>query len=103
MAVASASFGLTFHATDEGFIGLDDLALAAHGIVASRRALPRGCDGRGTKRFSRCSQEYGAVGWLLMPFLLDDIRKIACSQWRMGMWLASKMVPIFTVKGLRHA
>jgi hypothetical protein len=21
---------------------------------------------------------------LLMPFLLEDIRKIACSQWRMG-------------------
>jgi hypothetical protein len=29
-----------------------------------------------------------------MPFLPEAISKIACSQCRMGKWLASKMVPI---------
>ena len=40
---------------------------------------------------------------MLMPFLLAHSSAIACSHSRMGMWLSSKMVPTFTVKGLRQS
>ena len=39
----------------------------------------------------------------LMPFLLEQIRCIAVNQSRIAMWLSSKIVPIFTVNGLRQA
>jgi hypothetical protein len=35
-----------------------------------------------------------------MPFLLAQIRRMACSHLCRGMWLASKMVPTLTVEGL---
>ena len=38
-----------------------------------------------------------------MPFLEEQISWIAASQSRIGIWLASKMVPTLTVKGLRQA
>ena len=38
-----------------------------------------------------------------MPFLDEQIRWIAVSQSRIAIWLASKMVPTLTVKGLRQA
>ena len=37
-----------------------------------------------------------------MPFFEAQSSAMACSQMRSGMWLLSKMVPTFTVKGLRQ-
>jgi len=42
--------------------------------------------------------------WLLeMPFFEAHSSAIACSHIRIGIWLSSKMVPTFTVKGLRQS
>jgi len=38
-----------------------------------------------------------------MEAVVEEIRKMACNHRRSGMWLDSKMVPTFTVNGLRQS
>jgi hypothetical protein len=65
----------------------------AHRFADAVRQEPSGFDGQAKVRAS----------WLeLMPFLLPAIRYIACSHTCSGTLLLSKMVPMRTVKGLRH-
>src|SRR5208283_4438581 len=38
-----------------------------------------------------------------MPFLDAHIKNMACSQWVIGTWESSKMVPTLTVNCIRHS
>ena len=64
--------------------------------IASRMRCPRNHALLSVQPSVRCNWS------ALMPFLLDAIRKIACSQSCSGMWLDSKIVPTLTVNGLRQ-
>ena len=50
------------------------------------------------------SRDFCGCNWLeLMPFLLEAMRNIACNHRCILMGEDSKIVPILTVKGLRHS